>query len=138
MKSMIQPVSKATIVLSLIAPTLVLADNSYLQRQMDTYERSKKALLIHFIRDDAATAYSRTITALARTQVLMLSHGVPASDPRMVNHLAYGDDFKMKSVYDYPIFAYRVFKHELERKTGFRPDTSRLFSGNSIYVIDVE
>lgn len=138
MNPVTRKIKMVAIITLLIAPVLVQADNGYLQRQMANYEQSKRTLLKHFANGDSVEQYSRTIAALARSQVLMLSQGVPATDPRMVNRLAHSDGFRLRSAQDYPIFAYRVFKYELKRETGFRPDPARLFSGNNIYVTQVE
>jgi len=101
----------------------VANDNERIERFWQRQGEAKVQLIQAWKQADNR-AYSRAVLQIGKYETYLLASGrVRPDDPRLVGGLA----VNMKSHYDYPIFAYQVFKHELKRLIGFSPEPRNVF-----------
>ena len=118
----------ALMALVLAAPTLVYAGGPGKQeRYWHKFAEAKQALIQAWWQDANEAAYKEAIFKVGKYQTYLLAAHVRPDDERLLGQLAAGNGFTLKQSYDYPIFAYRVFKYELRRLTGFEPHPEQLF-----------
>lgn len=128
------------LVLLLAAPGLTLADSSGKQaRHWQKYVIAKEELIQAWQVNADDDVYRDAIYRVGKYQTYLLAAHVRPDDERLLGRLAEGKGFVLRSSYDYPVFAYRVFKYELWRLTGFDPNPGNLFHKQtfSIYKRDM-
>lgn len=122
--------ASATFVLFMVSFIEVQAENHYQTYQQD-HETATKALIKSWANrgsyDDMAMATMDIMTAEASMATEMKS----LASEQFVMHLTNDGDevngFEMTSDYDFPVFAYRVFKYKVRHLTGFQPQIKDLF-----------
>ncbi len=121
--------------LLLAVPTLVSAGGPGKQeRYWGKYAQAKQALMQAWTSDADDKAYADAIFEVGKYHTYLLAAHVRPDDKRLLGQAAAGKGFRLQSRYDSPIFAYRVFKHELGYVTGFEPDPARLFHNRTFTI----
>lgn len=104
------------------------------ERYWHKFAEAKHELIQVWRRDASDEAYKEAIFKVGKYQTYLLAAHVRPDDERLLGRLANGRGFTLKTAYDYPIFAYRVFKYELHRLTGFEPHPEHLLRGRTFTI----
>jgi len=107
-------------------------DNSYLiSRMWKRQERGIQGVLRCFKDNCPPSAYREHLLQIVSAELNLQVYGVSPKDSRLVSHLA----SKVKSIADFPIFAYKLFKKRLNDVTGFSPEPKGSFEGETFRII---
>ncbi len=104
---------------------------SYYQRSLNNHEEPVKTLVRTWANNGSNQEMSQASLDIVAVEMSYSIENKTLDSDNFVLHLANDKEnsngFEMKSEYDFPVFAYRVFKHKVTTLTGFQPDIKALF-----------
>lgn len=102
-----------------------------ISRMWERQEDGIYGLLQCFRSDCPPSDYKEHLVQIISAETNLMAYGISPKNQRLVSHLA----SDVKSISDFPVFAYRVFKKKLNELTGFSPSPDGAFWGNKLRVI---
>jgi len=94
------------------------------------HSAAKQRIMRTWINNRSSNEYAEAIFDIAKYEIYLARNCVRYGHKAFVNRLA----GNVKSVYDYPIFAYRVFQYEFNRLMGYEISPDSLFQGQSFEI----
>lgn len=110
----------------------IAGEADYMVSRMWTRQDSGiQGVLQCFRRDCPPAEYKEHLVQIVSAETNLMAYGISPRDQRLVSHLA----SDVKSISDFPVFAYRIFKEKLNEQTGFLPSPDGAFIGNKLRII---
>lgn len=106
-------------------------DNNYLKARMwERQETGIQGVLNCFKSDCPSTEYKDHLLQIVSAETNLIVYGVSPKDSRLVSPLA----SDVKSMADFPAFAYKLFKKRLNETTGFSPKPEGSFKQGALRI----
>ncbi len=117
---------------SLYFMSTALADdrNYMMSRMWERQEAGIEGVIQCFKSDCQPSEYREHLFRIVSAETNLISYGISPKDRRLVSRLA----SDVKSIADFPVFGYRIFKKRLYGLTGFSPSPKGSFIGSSFRV----
>jgi len=112
--------------------TAIAGDENYMiTRMWDRQKEGIEGVIQCFKNDCSPIGYKEHLLKIVSAESSLISYGVSPKDKRLVSHLA----TDVRSMSDFPIFAYRLFKKRLYEMTGFVPSPDGPFRGQLMKIV---
>ncbi len=119
-----------TFTLFLLQSSVAYSD-TYFQLYHQDHNKAVNELVKTWANNGSNEDMARATMKIIKFETSMITESKTLNRSDLVLHLANDDlgsgGFEMTSSYDFPVFAYRVFKHKVMQITNFKPDIKALF-----------
>ena len=106
-------------------------DSNYMRARMwERQENGIQGVLDCFKNDCPPVEYREYLLQIVSAETNLIVYGVSPKDERLVSPLA----SDVKSMADFPAFAYKLFKKRMRETTGFTPDSADSFKEGSFRI----
>jgi len=131
--------ASAILVLGLAGSIEANAENYY-QTYVQDHEEATRALVKSWANGGSSDDMAMATMDIMSAEASIATEAKSLASEQFVMHLTNDDadsnGFQMTSDYDFPVFAYRVFKHKVNQLTGFKPQLRDLFNNKQFEIYE--
>jgi len=117
--------------------TQVVAENHY-QMYMNDHNEAIRTLINSWANGGSNDELSRASLDIIAAELSIAGETKSFVSEGSVMHLSNDvmnpNGYKMNSEYDFPVFAYRVFKHKVNKTMGYQPKVKALFENQQFEI----